>query len=232
MAVCTCTRRAAGLVGRGVAATRALRLRSDRAWSRRRGGLASATMVRVPTVWLFLALLTLPACIKERRYLILEELQPGAAALGDGAELVGDVTGEAHYRQLLTLFALGNLRGAEGDLRTDAAHTLLEPETRIPLLDPLLRRVAALLEGTTRVDRAGRIAMGRALLAARELGADAVLAPRVEVVTRSLTFVVPLGWLYSTGAVEVSAKAVRLAAPTAPTAPEADAAAAGTGGTP
>lgn len=167
-------------------------------------------MMRLRLALLAVLLLLLPACITERRTLIFEELQPGAGALHAGSELVGDVSGEAHYRQYLTLFALGNLRGAEGDLRTDTDRSLLASPGSIPLLDPLFRRVAALLAGTSRVDRAGRFAMGRALLAAREAGGDALIAPRVEIVTRSLTFLVPLGWLYSTGSVEVSAKAVRV----------------------
>ncbi|MGK0518461.1 MAG: hypothetical protein ACJAUC_001153 [Planctomycetota bacterium] len=151
------------------------------------------------------------ACIKERRYLVMEELS-ATNSLGPGREavVVGEVAGEAHYRQILTLIAVGNLRGTAGTLLSAASDALLEDRVRIPLLDPVLGRLAAILSGTTRIGSAQRSAMGRALLKAQDLGADVLLAPRVEIVTRSLQFLVPLGWLYSSGSVEVKAKAVRL----------------------
>tara|TARA_R110002094_G_scaffold207538_1_gene178015 strand:+ start:587 stop:1129 length:543 start_codon:yes stop_codon:yes gene_type:complete len=157
-------------------------------------------------------LLCLPAaCIKERRYLVMEELSIGAGTGANyGAVVTGDVTGEAHYRQFLTLIADGNLRGTHGTLLTDASHALLEGRVRIPLLDPVVQRLSAIVSGTTRIGSAQRAAMGRALLQAQELGGDVLLAPRVEIVTRSLQFLIPLGWLYSTGSVEVKAKAVRI----------------------
>lgn len=151
------------------------------------------------------------ACVKERRFLVMEEMSAaGGLSPERDAVVVGEVQGEAHYRQLLTLLADGNLRGTSGTLLSDAGHALLEERVRIPLLDPVLGRLAAILSGTTRIGSAQRSAMGRALLQAQELGADVLLAPRVEIVTRSLQFIVPLGWLYSSGSVEVNAKAVRL----------------------
>jgi len=160
---------------------------------------------------LLLAALSSASCIKERRYLVMEDLEAGTQlAAGNGVEVVGEVTGEAHYEQYLTLFAQSNLQGVQGTLLSSADHPLLEERLQIPVLDPVLARLSAIVNGTTRVGTAQRVAMGRAIASAEELGAHTLLAPRVEIVTRSLTFVVPLGWLYSQGVVEVKARAVRL----------------------
>ncbi|MFK7742450.1 MAG: hypothetical protein AB8H80_19205 [Planctomycetota bacterium] len=157
-------------------------------------------------------LLCMPAaCIKERRYLVMHELSALASPNDEQQTvLVGDVEGEANYRQVLTLFAISNLQGTQGTLLTSAGHALLEDRASIPVLDKVLGRISAILNGSTRIATAQRVALGRAMHAAQELGADTLLAPQFEITTRSLTFGVPLGWLYSSGSVEVRAKAVRL----------------------
>jgi hypothetical protein len=160
---------------------------------------------------LLLPALLLGSCIKERRYRVMEDLDTGTSLAPEtGVEIVGDVAGEAHFEQYLTLFARSNLQGVQGTLLSSADEPLLEERLLIPLLDPVLARLSAIANGTTRIGTAQRVAMGRAIAAAEELGADTLLAPRVEIVTQSLTFLVPLGWLYSRGVVEVRAKAVRL----------------------
>ena len=165
----------------------------------------------VTALYLLVALMMLPACMLKRRYVVMQELHPGAeAALEEGAEILGDVEGYANFSQFLTLFSTGTNRGTKGTLLAPPMRGVLEGRDDIPLLDPLLRRVWGFVTGTTRIEGSRRAALGRAMQQAEEMGADTIVAPRFEIETRSFTFFVPLGFLHSTGRVWVRAKAVRL----------------------